>query len=120
MTSKYDEDIQETLEDIKEDGVTVEYYSEVPPLFGRGVNQDNRITVRHYVDVIFDDEYRRRDGGGARPSNQFEAWMGAVPFKPKPGDKLVTPMGKSYPIDQVRAIEPDGYPIIYQLRGIDG
>ena len=120
MTSKYNEEILETLEDIREDGVTVEYHVEEPHLLGQRVNRDDRVTTRYYVDVIFDDEYRRRDGGTARPSNQFEAWMGSQPFKPKPGDKLITPAGKEYPIDQVRAIEPDGYPIIYNLRGIDG
>ena len=120
MVSKYQEEIDETLLDIQEDGVTVEYHVESPHLFGQGINVDDRITTRFYVDVVIDDEYRRRDGGGSQPSNQFEAIMGAVPFKPKPGDKFITPKGKVYPIDQVRIIEPDGEPVLYYLRGIDG
>ena len=120
LVSKYQEDIDETLEDIEEDGVLVEYHVETPHLLGQGVNVDDRVTSRFYVNVVIDDEYRRRDGGSSRPSNQFEAIMGAVPFKPKPGDKFITPYGKEYPIDQVRIIEPDGHPILYYLRGIDG
>jgi len=120
MVSKYQEEIDETKLDIAEDGVTVEYHVEVPHLLGQRVNRDDRVTTRYYVDVVIDDEYRRRDGGTALPSNQFEAIMGAQPFKPKPGDKFITPRGKVYPIDQVRIIEPDGEPVLYYLRGIDG
>lgn len=118
--TKYAEEIMETIEDIAEDGVKVQYITKNPHLFGQGINVDDRVESRYIVDVIYDDQYRRRDGGGAIPSNQIEFWMGSQPFKPKPGDVMITPFGKEYEVDQVRAIEPDGYPIIYNVRCIDG
>lgn len=120
MVSKYQEDALDAVLDIREDGVPVEYIVKGADLFGQGVNVDDKVETRFIVDLLFVSEFRRRDGGQFLPSNQGEAWMAIQPFKPKPGDAFITPMGKEYPIDQVEVISPDGYPVIYSLRFIDG
>lgn len=120
VTTKFGPEIADVIIDLREEGVRVEYIVKEPDLFGQGTNVDDRVELRYLVDVLFVDMFRRRDGGSYLPSNQGECWMASQPFKPKPGDIVITPYGKHFPVDQVQVIAPDGAPIIYNLRLIDG
>lgn len=118
--SAYTEEIIEVLEDLDEDGVTVAYYTNEAELHGQGVNVDDRVQTKYYVDVLFLRSSRRRDGGRYLPNSEVEVMMGAQSFTPKEGDYLIKPGGKRYPVVDVEPEEPDGFPIYYTLICIDG
>lgn len=119
MTTKYQRSLDKIKNKIADRGVRVEYYSEEAPLLGQAVNRDNRVTTRHHVAVIFTNESLGRDG--FKPSDYGEAILaGDAPVQPKPGDYLITPLGRRYSVSEVVRLEPDGVPLRYTLRLIDG
>ena len=118
--TKFTRALLRAIQKMKQYGVCCEYGVHEPELFGQTVNADNRIEQRYNVYVLFDDSFRRRDGGTFIPTNEVTAYMASQPFKPKPGDWIVDPLGKRYPVDDVEIVKPDGFPIFYELRLIDG
>ena len=119
--SKYDSTRLKIQRRIQKKGVQVEYGQYHPALLGQATNTDNRVEVRYQVYVLFLDEEQGRDGGSYLPSNELEVLMaGGQAFEPKAGDWLVTPAGKRYPVESVSKLQPDGVPIRYILRLVDG
>ena len=106
---------------IRQYGVCIDYTSKQPELHGQAVNADNRVEHRFAIYALFLRKTKRRDAGRNLQSHEAEILIAAgVPFVPKPGDSLIDPQGKRYPVDDVRTIGPDGFPILYRIRCIDG
>lgn len=121
LSTKFRSQLRKARQKIAQYGVCVEYISKLPELHGQTPNRDNRVDVRYSVNVLFLRKSRRRDAGRFLLSNETEFIMAAgVPFDPKPGDAVYDPKGKRYPVDDVRIVGPDGFPILYRVRCIDG
>lgn len=121
MTTKFQDSLDKLKAKIAKEGVVVDYIVEEPHLLGQGVNVDDRIETRYLIEVLFDDENLSRDGGDFNPSDSAVCIMaGDAPVEPKPGDKLITPLGKLYPVSSVGRLMPDGIPLRYTLVLDDG
>ena len=121
MTTKFQSSLDKLKAKIAKEGVRVDYIVEEPHLIGQGVNIDDRVETRFLIDVLFTDETQGRDGGDVTPSNSATCIMaGDSPVEPKAGDKLITPLGKMYPVNSVRRLMPDGIPLRYTLSLEDG
>ena len=104
---------------LEQRGVKVTYGVFDPEVTGQGVD-DGRVEETHEVNVLFKTGFRQRGSGTFTPMNEISAIMHQVPFDPKPGDYLITPQGKQYPITDVVVTSPDGVPLVYELRLTDG
>ena len=120
MTDLYRKRLRRAIKRFAKYGVIVEYISKQPPLFGQGINVDDTVEVRYMVQVIFVDHSRGRDGGDYLPRKEFRADMAEQPFKPKSGDRLITPQGLELAIDNVAITSPAGSPLMYRMRFLDG
>ena len=87
-------------------------YGFLEPEYADQTTDDTRIENITEVDVVFRTGFHRRQAGTFLPRNELSALMGAVDFKPKTGDYLITPKDKRYPIDEITVIAPDGEPVL--------
>ena len=119
--SKYRRSIRRAGVALKKVGRLVQYIERNEELYGQAINADNRVETQHWVYAFNRRWSRGKDAGQFEPTNELEVILaGVVPFEPKQGDFLIDPWGKNWPVDNVRIVGPDFYPILYYLRMIDG
>lgn len=107
---------------MKEFGVKILYATYDVPLAGQQTtDSDPRVLRKLEAYVVFRTSIRNRQSGAYTPRNRLSCMMQPVPnLRPKPGDYIVTPEGKRFPVDYVETIEPNNVPILYILELMDG
>lgn len=121
IPTKYRRQLTRAKAAIAKYGATIIYGVHQPEIHGQITNVDTRVEQEFRITALILRKSRRRDAGRFLQTHEVSVLLGGdLPFKPKPGDWIIDPQGKRLPVDDVRIVGPDGVPLLFRVRCIDG